>query len=508
MFGMKPSRILSRTIFYLGLGYLSACGWTKGSIQCLDCADLTSLQPSGMPEKSLPEISMASINGKPNHLNETPQVALQLTSELGADDFVQIAVGTSDDGEEVLPWTNVSTATFKDRSFEFKFSSILGLTNNTLYFMKARTGNLRDQFSKVFRLGSWSHTPYMSALIDGTNFASFSYVAIDVDWENKIAYLASREPDKCLTAVDFSNENNPVVVKVIGTTTSPATTGGTCLGLRLYQGGKRLVLSVSGSSHLEVWDLGNDPKLFQWSRLSSIGSVTGARRIQVEYDNQSSTATVYTTLRSGLAIYQITEPTGQISLSQVQDYGANNLNEGVALGQHFVVGRDTSGSAILEANTTDLSDTTLINYSSVDFANGWFWTGSKSVTDSWIYLGGHGGVFLKLNGSQQFEVAARHKLTDGNTIRDSHFVIEDGKNILYTIESTVKRINRWDLSSAQPQLTHSTVIDNSVKEGYGIRVDPTSKRAIVITNGGRFYILHTDNLDPATDAIRQNYSLY
>ncbi|MBK9040836.1 MAG: hypothetical protein IPL83_17070 [Bdellovibrionales bacterium] len=88
-----------------------------------------------------------------------------------------------------------------------------------------------------------------------------SYVDIDVDWDLNYAYLGSRFTSTCFQVVDFANILAPVVVKTIGSATTPSPTGNTCLGVKLFASNRRLIVTSNSGNRAEVWNLGTNPSV-------------------------------------------------------------------------------------------------------------------------------------------------------------------------------------------------------------------------------------------------------
>ncbi|MBK7845676.1 MAG: hypothetical protein IPJ71_18725 [Bdellovibrionales bacterium] len=103
-----------------------------------------------------------------------------------------------------------------------------------------------------------------------------SYVDIDVDWDLNYAYLGSRFTGTCFQVVDFANILAPVVVKTIGSATTPSSTGNTCLGVKLFASNRRLIVTSNAGNRAEVWNLGTNPSVLNFTRVIDL-AVTSAR---------------------------------------------------------------------------------------------------------------------------------------------------------------------------------------------------------------------------------------
>lgn len=354
--------------------------------------------------------------------------------------------------------------------------------------------------------GSWLHTPFLVSSLAVTSSAVSSYVYVDVDWTRKIAYLASREPGKCLIAVDFANETNPVLLNTIGSATTPATAGSTCVGVRLYNNGTRLALSIWGANKIEVWDLGADPRALNWSKLNAV-TVSGPRRFDLEEVSAAQTR-IYVGRTGGLSIIDIAEPAGTGGVTGNYTYAPGGaVNAVTYLGGHSIVASDLDASPIHDVDTAARTLNGALSSATADFTIPWFWGAARSLDGTLAYLSGFGGALLQLGGGG-VSLVAKHKFVGGGIMRDATFSEKNGQPILYAIGSA-KKIYRWDFSnSAAPVLTHATAINDVIRDGYGIRADAATDRAIVVTNGGMLYIIRTDQLDTASATDFSNNVLY
>ncbi len=488
---------------------LQGCGWAKGSLKCETCElSLLSNNNNSYVFDST-KIQKGLFINEPQALNETPSINLELSKELDSAETIQIAIGTTESDSEfdIQKWVSVG------KNKTFKFTSPIFHSNQN-YFIHARIIKDDGTTSASVLIGNWQHKPYLQTEFYGSLASSYSFVDLDIDWNQKIAYLASRESGKCITAVDFIDPKNPTVLKIIGTSTSPATISNTCLGVKLYKNNSRLVVTGMSSNSVEVWDLGSNPRTNSWTRLSSL-SIDSPRRLNIQYDPMSSETLVDLTLRNGYARLNIAEPSGTLSLLDSVNYGSNSYNDSVLINNYLVLADDNSSSAFVKiANISNLNtfNSDYFSLSSQVTTSGWGWTASVSPSGPKVgYLGGQGGAFIAPNSTTGIpEIVARHDSTISSGLtRGSDIVIENNLPILYAAIGSSKIIARWDLSDIyHPRLTHLTTVPNVVGEIYGIKVHPESSTAIIITNGGQFLMLKTNNFEPATVTDQNQFKVY
>lgn len=455
--------------------------------------------PSAGDKTSPSAVSSVSLGAGPALLHKSPSVTVSTDISVSSPYYFEAAIGTSAGATNTMAWTAQGTTS------PFTVTST-ALKNNQTYYLSVRITDGNSYTSSAQSAGSWVHAPFLISSLSGTSASPFSYVDMDVDWTRKIAYLASRESGKCITTVDFSDETNPVILNVLGTATTPSTAGNTCLGVRLYKNGTRMVLSSYGANKVEVWDLTSNPKTFaSWTKLSTL-AVTNAKRFDLEEVSATQTR-LYIGRRFAAIIADIAEPAGTASLTGTFNYVPDGIESATYLGPNMIGSSSANGEPVQIINPTTMALTTTLNYSSTPIPAPYSWGSSRSADGTLAYVAGLGGAFLQLV-SNNVTLSAKHITTGSGIIRDSNFTTESSKNILYSIFSTPKSINRWDMSNpSSPVLTHSTAIADTVREAYAIRSNGSLNRAIVVTNGGMIYLIRTDQLDAASATDVANSAL-
>ena len=473
---------------------LTLCSYMVLTAACADPAPATPLASEDPPSIQ----SAAFTSSTTALLTQSPPIAMTVSSTLSATYHYETAIGTTDGGIDVAGWTSAGTTSPI-------YASSTSLANNTTYYASARIVDSNSNVISTMSAGNWMHTPYLVSKLVATDSASFSYVHLDVDWTRKIAYLASRQAGKCLTAIDFSDEANPTVLKVIGSATSPATGGSTCLGVRLYNNGTRLVLGVLGANLIEVWDLGANPAALNWTKLSSV-TVAGPKRVDVEEVSPTLTR-VYAAKTGGITSLDITEPAGTMVATGTYTYTpGGTMNDVTYLGSHLLTASDANAAPIHDVAISTLTLNGTFSTAAAAFTMPWFWSATRSLDGTLAYLGGVGGGFLQLS-SGTMALVSKHAAV-APPVRDSTFSIEGGQPVLYTIKNS-RQLYRWNLASVSvPVLTHSTTVNDAVSGGYGIRVNAATMRGIVITNGGSFTVIRTDQLDAASATEISTHALY
>jgi hypothetical protein len=108
-----------------------------------------------------------------------------------------------------------------------------------------------------------------------SSFVGFTWVAVDVDWSRRLAYLATRETGRCVAVVDFTDELHPQIIQRID--------GGrtTCLGVALDGNASRLVVLSYGAGQVALFDLGADPRAGTYASLD-VATVPGPRHFAID----------------------------------------------------------------------------------------------------------------------------------------------------------------------------------------------------------------------------------
>lgn len=346
----------------------------------------------------------------------------------------------------------------------------------------------------------------------GSVLTNYSYVALEVDWKRKLAYLGSRQGSAvCLVVVDFGNERNPVILTTLGTSSVPSTLSGVCLGVRLYNDGTRLAVS-SLNGGLDIFDLGADPRALNWTKLSS--APAGNSR-QFEVVTTPTMTTFFFTLKFGFCIFTVPEPAGfPLTLVNSYSFPFGQLNASTTIGGRYFLAGDFFGNGvpieqiIIPAGGGPMTLGT--TYSMAPNNNYWSWVTTHSSDSKKAYVAGAGGAFFSTDPTNDTAVVtARHNQTSTAILRDAIFVDINGHNYLYSVTGGDRYLDVWNTDNiAAPFLVYSNQILEGSGETYGIRVDPKTGRAIVITNRSNFYVIDISQLSPASPSRISALSLY
>lgn len=354
---------------------------------------------------------------------------------------------------------------------------------------------------------SCSNSVTGNAIISQLQTTGTSYLALDVDFANAVAYVGSNYTGSFFDAYDFSDEANPFRFKSVGASTTPSSTSTYSRGVALYKNGQRLVVASEAASKVELWELTGNPRTGTWVKLSEVTSLTAARKIsKIDTSNPSQTR-VYVALRRGVAILNIAEPSGTMTLNK-KSGTLDETGSGAVLGNWLLAGRNYTGVTSL----IDMSIATpAVNstYSVPATSTGSIlWTSSTSTTAEKAFVGGQNGGFFTfdpLNPTVAPVMTYRFSDPLGTVARDSMYVIENGKELLYV--SGQSKINVWDTTNAvTPVMTGQLELPSGIGESYGVRINPTTHRGYVTTNSGWFFIFNSEMIPaPPTTSLPVAY---
>lgn len=341
-----------------------------------------------------------------------------------------------------------------------------------------------------------------NAIIANIQVASGAhYLAMDVDFTHHLAYLgAEGSYSSFFDAVDFADETNPSLFRAINTTSTPSTTSTYSRGIGLYNGGTRLVVASDGGSKMELYDLTADPRTGTWSILSTTTGLQNFRKIAKIKTVSSSVTRVYAALRRGAAIIDIAEPAGTTTVVSSSTANGNCYGNGAVIADAWMLtGCYNSSTNFLLLNLSTYAADQTFNYT--DGAQ-WTWDTSVSADGSKIFSGAGTASFFSYNASDtpQVQQRANYKGMVDYT-RDSVFVEEGGHTYVYSAGGN-HYITVWDVTDiAAPLLVYEQPLAGMTGEGYAIRVDIANHRAYVTSVDGRFYIVNTQMMRPATSTI-------
>ena len=327
------------------------------------------------------------------------------------------------------------------------------------------------------------------------------YLSMDVDFTNQLAYLGSGGggySSVFFDVVDFSTETSPTLFRSIGSGSTPSSSSTYSRGMRLYNGGTRLVVASDGGSLMELYDLTATPRTGTWSMLSQTTGLTNFRKVAKVDPVNSSLTRVYAALRRGAAIIDIAEPAGSTTVvSSNTGYGNCYGNGAVINNTWMLSGCYNSYSDIFLINlSTYAADQT---FTLTDAAQ-WIWESSVSDDGSKIYSGAGTAQFFSYSASAtpQVQLVSSFKGLADTGVRDSQWIEENSESHLYTV-SGQGNLSMWNATNiAAPTLVSEQPLTGFTGEGYALRVNPTSHRAYAVTSGGEFFIVNTQMLRPAT----------
>lgn len=329
--------------------------------------------------------------------------------------------------------------------------------------------------------------------------AGNSMVALDVDWSRSVAYASTREAGKCFYAIDFSNEAAPSLIASIGTGTTPSTLGQTCLGIRLYPSGKKLLVSSYAANLVEYWDLGSNPLALSWSRLTST-ALNKARRLELFEAGATTAVNVAQNLGAQqLSLDEGTLAFSVVATSVVAGVSPDFVNEGTIVSdgvtRWLISATSKTGEPIHvydAANGAEVTNFPITNGSTLP----WYWTTSASANRLKAFAGGTGMAFFEVSGGS-VQIRARQQLPSG-IYRDSAFAQINGRDYVFAVINS-GWLDQFDVTDiSNPVLVSHTEVPISNVELYGVRVNPATRRAIAVSNRGELFVINIDGLTPAT----------
>lgn len=320
--------------------------------------------------------------------------------------------------------------------------------------------------------------------------SSLSYVDIDVDWGRGLAYLASRKTGVCINVVDFNNTLAPTIVKTVGSGTLQ-----TCLGVKLFDSNKKVLLSSNGSNKLAAWDLTVNPiDYLSWYSLGEYAIGSGGKRIAKIEQTGGSSWTIYSTKSAGVikANLAVSGATGTFSL--INSYTtAISFNAATVLG-NTVLAQSFTGS-VQPVNFLNLS----LAATSTATTSFWGWAAVTNSAGTKAFLGGGpGGAAFFADELSVVSLKKKLLLNSTCTVRGADFAYQGTTEYLYMICAN-GFINVFDVTDiSNPVLTHVGQISPIEIEAYGIKVKPNSNLALAITNSGDFIVLNLQGLSSAS----------
>lgn len=338
-----------------------------------------------------------------------------------------------------------------------------------------------------------------SAIVSKLIIPGGVYLSLDYDANKNMAYLGANKPGTLFDAIDVADETNPIYFRNIGTGSTPSSAQTYVRGVASYKNGQRLIVA-SNNGTLELWDFTADPRSGGWTQLANIGGLSNAKKIaKVDTTNPLQTV-VYVVLRGGLAIVNIAEPAGTMSIAS--SGGAyTQLQSGTILGGWMLTGSASFENAYLMNLATFAADVT---YSLPSTGAGQFlWSSVSSADNKKAFVAGTTSGFFTYNPATPAVapvLVSKYDSGPNTIVRDAVFVVENGKDLIYGVRQN-GFIDVWDATSMlTPVLIQSQMIPNYISTGgneaYAIRVNPITHRAYIASAAGEFYIINTQMLRP------------
>jgi hypothetical protein len=303
---------------------------------------------------------------------------------------------------------------------------------------------------------------------------SFSWVAVDVDWARSLAYVGTREAGRCVAMIDFANEAAPAIVRWIG---APDTT---CLEVALVDP-DRLVVMSTGASSLKVWSLGPDPRAAAPTLLGQ-RAIASPRHFTVDTAGATPRLLVAAEPAPGIVEVEL-QPTGLALIDSWPGTCALPYQAVVAIANQVVVGcqADNSPIEILARNGLDLIAS--LPNSGPGVTGSWTAT---ALADGRAVVLGWANVVVR-NGSVvtrwQTVEPYRHVIaSDADTVWTA---VGDGSIEVLSLatDGVARVIGRSELGTG--------------RETYGVRLDPSRRRGIAVTNRGYFVVFDPTRIAPA-----------
>jgi len=334
-----------------------------------------------------------------------------------------------------------------------------------------------------------------TSLADSTGY---SFVEMAVDWDLSLAYLGSRETGHCVDVVDFSDVQNPIVVKNLSPTSMPATAGGACLGVELFDQNSKLIITSNGANAVEIWDLGADPTQLNFIKVASV-TTNKPYRVAGIKEISPGLFDIHTSANSGLRHLQF-DSTPPYAIQEIKSIAGNKNADAIWIDQSIIAGGWINANPI---NVYAMGDYSLSNTFSMDNGGGsGFWSAASSTDESKIFLGGWVSGFLSYDSiGKSFTLT--HRIDNNSVYRDSVFVELNGSEYFFgfTASRILDAFNVDDI--ANPKLEFSTDLSTYIdaNEGYSLEVSSAKGRALLVSNKGVFTIINIGKMTPETVQI-------
>ena len=327
--------------------------------------------------------------------------------------------------------------------------------------------------------------------------ASFSYVDLDVDWSRKLAYAATRRSGKCFEIIDFSDEMNPVVIKTIGSATTPSSTGNTCLGIQLFDNNTKLAVSVYGSNQIEIWDLGANPSLLGLTR-DAATALTKPENVAGIVNTGPNNWDVFVVRRAGVAKFDYDSSLSQLNVTFNPGGLSNDHNGGVYTAKDYFITAGWSNAAPIEIIDSTGAPDSLANMDNGGSSG--LWSAAASPDGTKVFMGGWVSGFLKFTpAGVPSEYSLTSRIDNDSAYRTSIYYLDGSTEYFVGAKAGTGILDFFNVDDIDnPFLESTIVLPDHRGELYGVRINSSDKRAAVVSNKGDFFIVDTTKRKSAT----------
>jgi hypothetical protein len=339
-----------------------------------------------------------------------------------------------------------------------------------------------------------------------TAFTGLSYVALEVDWQRKLAYVGSRETGICFDIVDFSDQLAPKVIKRISTTSTPASLGNECLGVKLFDSGTKLAVTSQLPDVLQIWDLGADPKQLQLTSLASGTATFNIRRFSSLDTSAANLVSFVVTGQTGFARYTYDRNLGTMS-TDIGALSGAQFNDSLGIGNYLLAaGYGTKAPiSVFNMDTRTVVSTVDMAVSDPDENIG-FWSQARSAESGLIFIGGWVSGFFTFDATTA-QLTPVLRFNNPGVYRDCRFVVMDGQEYLFAVSSSgannldIFKVFGNQIPKVEPVLAYSIPLDlANGGEPYGIQIDAVARKAVIVVNNGSFSVVDLNILTPAASS--------
>jgi hypothetical protein len=319
-----------------------------------------------------------------------------------------------------------------------------------------------------------------------------------VDWTAGLAYVTTVTGETCFLVIDIADPLNPSVLRTVGTDTTPASLGGSCTGVEVFNDGTRLFVSGAGVSLLEVWSSRNDPRGSVFSRVGSEAMAQPRRMALSQVGVDAWTAFVASA--TGVSSFALLDVPGSASASLAprdEFVGACDHND-VVLGADgiTVTACAVDGAAIEVLDEATLNVTTSFSLEREGNPASAIWCGAASSDGRRLFQGGCVSGFLEILPGPPPSVTMSLRVDNPGCYRDAVFVDDEGKAWVYAV-SDDGHLDVWDATTAEPVLVRRGYFPGANGGLAGVEVSAALHRAVVVSRDGDLLLVDTATLPAA-----------